>query len=279
MANRIFLDVDGDWNNVNNWSGAAVPIDGDDVFIGEGTKDLLTNLNQSSIQLDSLRIGSGYTGTIGATGDKLRIDATEFFFDSGGDACWITGVLPDVLVAGGLSGANMLQIGGDINDLKVVGGALGTITLAASTILDNLLVTKAPSVKVIIPSTVTSLDDFDIADGDVTCGADIAGEVQMLGGTFTMTDDKPGATVNTIELLAGVVNYNSAGALAVLNVFEGLFSLEDNVAASVELTAPTIHEGGVMNLRNALNNVSLPAGIIYHGGEIIWPRGLTLSAA
>lgn len=54
-----------DWSTAANWSGGAVPADGDDIYIEDSEVDILYGLDQSSIQPTSLNIAQSYTGNIG----------------------------------------------------------------------------------------------------------------------------------------------------------------------------------------------------------------------
>lgn len=79
MATRRWISTSStDWATAGNWSGSAVPADGDDVVIDGilGTADIDTNLGQSTIQLASLRIDQSYTGKIGTTSAYLVIGAS-----------------------------------------------------------------------------------------------------------------------------------------------------------------------------------------------------------
>jgi len=53
-----------DWSTAANWSGAAVPVNSDDVYIDQGG-DILYGLAQSAVTLTSLNILQSYTGKIG----------------------------------------------------------------------------------------------------------------------------------------------------------------------------------------------------------------------
>jgi hypothetical protein len=65
-----------DWNIALNWSGSTVPINADDVYVDEGTADILYGLNQSAVALDELHVSQLYTGKIGTATAYLRIGAT-----------------------------------------------------------------------------------------------------------------------------------------------------------------------------------------------------------
>lgn len=53
------------WGTAANWSGGAVPVNSDDVYIENTDVDLLYDMNQSSVTLTSLNIAASYTGRIG----------------------------------------------------------------------------------------------------------------------------------------------------------------------------------------------------------------------
>lgn len=54
-----------DWSTALNWSGGAVPVDSDDVYIDNVSTDILYGLGQSAVTLTSLNIGANFTGKIG----------------------------------------------------------------------------------------------------------------------------------------------------------------------------------------------------------------------
>ncbi len=91
MANR-FLVATGpaiDWSSTASWSatdggasGAAVPVNADDVYIKQGTGAITTGLDQSAVTLGSLTImdGFGDGGTsvyIGTASAPLKINVTN----------------------------------------------------------------------------------------------------------------------------------------------------------------------------------------------------------
>jgi len=53
------------FDNVDNWSGNTVPIDGDTIVYDRGNVDCLYNIDQNALTPASLIIGAGYTGNIG----------------------------------------------------------------------------------------------------------------------------------------------------------------------------------------------------------------------
>lgn len=80
MATRIWIGTDagnqGDLNTAANWSGAAVPIAGDDVYFnGSSTQNVTGSLTAlSAVALTSLTIDQDYTGTIGTESSFMACD-------------------------------------------------------------------------------------------------------------------------------------------------------------------------------------------------------------
>lgn len=53
------------WSEARNWSGGAVPVSTDDVYIEASDDDIKYGLAQSAVTLSSLNIAASFTGTIG----------------------------------------------------------------------------------------------------------------------------------------------------------------------------------------------------------------------
>jgi hypothetical protein len=56
------------WDSAGNWSGGAVPVDDDFIYIENWSGDILYGLNQTGITADGLYIGKTFTGAIGYNG-------------------------------------------------------------------------------------------------------------------------------------------------------------------------------------------------------------------
>jgi hypothetical protein len=61
------------WDSAANWSGNAVPVNDDDIFIDNWTGNILYGLNQDGITADSLNIAKSFTGQIGVAGAAGKI--------------------------------------------------------------------------------------------------------------------------------------------------------------------------------------------------------------
>lgn len=54
-----------DWSTAANWSGGAVPVNGDDVYLEDSDVDILYGLDQSSVTPTTFNIAMSYSGKIG----------------------------------------------------------------------------------------------------------------------------------------------------------------------------------------------------------------------
>jgi len=54
-----------DWSTAGNWSGAAVPVNDDDVILRDSSVNICWGLDQSAVELDSLTRDKTHTGLIG----------------------------------------------------------------------------------------------------------------------------------------------------------------------------------------------------------------------
>jgi hypothetical protein len=276
VANNVWLDVDGDWENVANWSLAHAPISTEIAFITDGTQDIDTNLAQSAVTLADLRMGPGFRGTLGASGNPLEINGANFDFESGGPSCWVDGTWSgNVIVRGGTNSDDLLQLDGDIGTLKVLGG-LGTVTVAANSVLDFVDMHGAPNAKLVLNDNITSLDDVEISSGKATIYAAITGTLTARSTGNVIIDGS-----NTVAAIVmepgGVVRYDSSGTLTTLTGWSGFFNGTRNANSLVQITNCETHEGFTLDLRSGLNNWTLPNGIIYNGGNVRPPIGSTLT--
>jgi len=80
MADRIWIGTDtgneGDWATAANWTGAAVPVNGDDVYFVDSSQSVTEGFAQGAVTLGSLNIAQSYTGLIGTAAGYLVINAT-----------------------------------------------------------------------------------------------------------------------------------------------------------------------------------------------------------
>jgi len=192
MATRAFLGVSNDWNNTANWTGATVPVSGDDiVFDGRGgSQDVTLNVDQNLVAPASLSVNRSYLGSIGASGSPLIIKPTtlryagsgaEFWFDSG------AGTVTTTIIGTSSTGDNAAQLDGQYTDVVVSSGRVQFNTNA--TITGKFRVTSVPgggnAPNVTLPSGLTvSGAELIIAAGNIDTDAAWP-DVLIQGGFLT----------------------------------------------------------------------------------------------
>ena len=273
-----------DWNTAANWDTAAVPVAADDVKFAVDAYPVLYGLDQSSIALTSLRIGTEYKGTIGgiaasgtSTGFYLKIDATTVAFNGGGNECWINGTCPTVNVSGGLHRDNMLRLDGDVDNLRILGGGVkGTVGCATSMTLDNIyMLGTASTAKCLIGTSVTSLDLIECDSGFIQCESAIitikvngTGEVSHLTGAVSL------ATVRS----SGILRYKASGTLTALDVFGGTADFGTTRVKTLTVSSADIW-GGLITERSGLGNVTWTLDIIQYGGQVQSDNARTIAVS
>ncbi|MCP4711596.1 MAG: hypothetical protein GY869_23505 [Planctomycetes bacterium] len=80
MTTRTWIGTDsgneGEWGTAANWSGASVPVDGDDVYLEDSSQSVTADFDQSAVALNSLNIAHTFTGSVGDADDYLNIEAS-----------------------------------------------------------------------------------------------------------------------------------------------------------------------------------------------------------
>lgn len=87
IINQVLAKGPNDWGSAENWSGGAVPVNSDVVFLRDSSFDLLWGLDQSSVTLSGLYIDESFKGKIGinyveyiknATGTSIQANLKEY---------------------------------------------------------------------------------------------------------------------------------------------------------------------------------------------------------
>lgn len=231
-----------DWSIAANWSGAAIPANGDNVYIQNSNVPILYGLSQSGVTLASLNVDASFqnggriglprhTGlyweyrptylAIGATAinigagegngsDRIKIDTgsvqtTLSVYKTGAGA--EEGI--EALLWKGTHASNLVQI------LRgSVGGAVfGGETATVATLRTGYLTDRAGDSMVRCGSG-TTLTTLEQEGGRLTVNSAFT-TLTKDGGTFT-ANGTGGAT--TIGNTGGVVYWNSSGTIATVNV-------------------------------------------------------------
>lgn len=278
MATAVFQGVSDDWNDAGNWVGGSgaggVPANGDTVLIGDTAQDLKVGLSTGLTGM-ILRVGTGYTGSIGEAGVYLKMDGSEFVFDGRGPAGFFGGTWTSVQIVGGSGGSDMFQAAPDFatTTLSIYGGS-GTATFPAGASIVNLESINATSITLDIQQGVTGLTSVVTDSGTIRIGSDVAGNVQARGGVLTFTDTA-GITGQLRIEPDGVVSWESGGSIGDLEAF-GNFDGTKNNFPSVVISTSAVYEQGRINVQNGLENFAFTNPTVTYGGVLSPPLGKSL---
>lgn len=263
-----------DWNTATIWDGGSKPANDAHVVINSGSRDLKYGLNQSAVNLKSLRIGKQFRGIIGDKVNKfyLQIDVSAtggantplVSIRTGGVSVWLDGTMTSVNILGCSVDEDAIQLKGDIDNLRISGGDVkGTITAADAMVLDNVYVNGAPGCKLLLGESITSGDLIEMDSGEVLAESAFV-TLNVSGGRLRHL----AGAVTTCNLRGnGRVEYAGSGTLTTLNLFDGFFDLASSEAKTVTITNAVEIYAGVLDERGALANVVYSGNVNLHGGE------------
>jgi hypothetical protein len=248
------------WTTPRNWSGNAVPVTGDDIYLVDSTVDILYGLNQAAISPASLNIDQSFTGRIGLRtvndlgyaeyrDQYLRIAAgkvqigrgtgsgsSRIKLDTGSTATTInifdTGSSEDGLASvtwsGNSTGATLNLFRGSLGIALRPGetATLGTLRIAPES-------SSGRETRVELGPGVT-INTIDKCGGILRfAGQSIANLVQHDGSTTIESGD-----VTALRVRGGTVIYNSTGTLSAATVSaSGKLDFSQDVRGKV-VTAP-----------------------------------------
>lgn len=123
MATKYWTNANanGDWSVAGNWSPSGVPVTGDDVFIEQGSDAIIAGLNQTAVNLASLRIS--FMGSIGTSTTPLTISCSGNVVITGGGSMY--------KINAGTSGISKLIFNPKMNSNCFLGGGTFTTVEAA----------------------------------------------------------------------------------------------------------------------------------------------------
>jgi len=225
MATRRWLGVDGDWNNVLNWSGGAVPVDNDDVVIDAGSIDITGNLNQAGVNLNSLTVTTGFKGNIGTNGTSLTIDAngaspTGVKISMSGAYIYWNGTSTANITIGSTGPGAFYMTGGSFSGVSFIGGSTGKCYILSGVTMGTVY-TAGASLDV-TPAFTTGIFN----GGNSVVRADVT--TLTLGTNAGCTLEGSGVDVTTAHVNGGarlILNNGgaTAGVITTLNAYPGSY--------------------------------------------------------
>jgi len=277
MATREWISTSStDWNTAANWSGTAVPVDTDDVYITSGSVNI-AGFDASATQLNSLTIGSKYTGTIGSSGTKLKVDATTVNFSGRGDT-YLDGTYTTFTVMDSGPNTTALNISDStITTLRVLGGS-GTINISSSTLNTTIEQIGAEAVTTVINADNTIGGSCALTiDSGIMELKDAIPTVTCYGGLLDI--ELATGTITTLNQYGGRIRFipTASCTITTLTIYSGLFDSRDSTAPTFTITNSTIHENGTLDERSGLENATFTNPISIEGGQVRYDTGRTVT--
>lgn len=234
--------TDGDWAKTGNWAGGAVPVGDDDVVI-DGVVDITAGLNQSAVNLKSLKILSTYSGNIGSGASALQINVTS---TTGGNVptCDISGIGSFYNLNGNFTTLNIntgvgsrTSISGGTTTTCFAGS--GQYEFASGAVLTNLYNTGATGTLYYNATGVTFLDNV--------LGSVTSSRAATTWHTMAASKLLASATVTTARLFNGATfNDQSTGTITTLEV--GPYSTYTPAGLKGSKTVTTCYQHPMSNL-------------------------------
>ena len=254
-------EVDGDWDNVLNWSGGVVPANLDTVIFSGGDVSVTAGLSQTSLSLAGLFIASDYLGNIGTSLVPLGLSSSTLVTISGHNgSIYLDGILPTIRKVGG---NGSVYLGGSLVVIELVscggiltshdGTTLNVLTSIESTSCSGVEVTNIRGTSVIIDGLVMTHSDG------------VSGTVRMLSGTLVVTGS---AGITSLLQYGGLVSQNSSAAIGETVLYSGTLSYSGNTTTGLNVTNTTML-GGLLDL----SAPAASATIAYFAGTITPPIG------
>lgn len=240
------------WDVAANWSGGAVPVNGDDVVFENSAVSVKYGLDQSSVTLDSLTVRQSYTGQIGLP--RTNSDAgTSSTYIEYRETYLAVGATSVSIGSGDGSGSGRIKLDtGSVQTAIVVYGTgnqaeVGLEALLwkgthASNTLDVLKGTVGAAVLAGETATLATLrvgyQSNQLGDATVRCGSGVTlTTIDKSGGTLVIESN-----VTTLTQTAGDLYVRGSAAVTTLNADGGKVFDEStgtmttaNVAAGVTL--------------------------------------------
>lgn len=230
------------WDDAENWSGGAIPVNSDDVNFENLAVDYLYGIDQNAVTLTSLNIKASYTGSIGLPNYGNYAEYREKYLKIGATTCNI-GV-------GDGQGSGRIKINfGSVQTAVNVWRTASPLeqglpaVMLVGTHASNVLNVYRGSVGVALESGQTStiatlrvgyMTSVD-TDANVRLGSGVtlttiekSGGFLEINSAFTTLNHSAGETVihgsgaaTTINLDGGYIRYNSSGTITTLTISGG----------------------------------------------------------
>ena len=292
MADRYWTDggADGDWTDTRNWSGATLPINGDNVFIEEGANDILLNLAQSAVALASLNIAQNFTQQIGSESTALAIGASVvnigytrgpgspagsplLHLDLGSTTAAVVTIenTASTAATGVLTNPVRIIANKSDHDIFVMNGSRVSVMddPADSGQVRKIVVQDSARVSIGIPgvSSDPTVATLEVLGGFVSCRVALT-TLELTGGDVRTNGD---GAITTANVRGGRFESNATGTITTANLYGGSADFTRSQEART-LTNCNLYKGG--SIRSDDDVLTITNGIVRAGDE-----PMTVSAA
>lgn len=270
--------IDGDLAKTGNYNPAQLPINGDELIFNTGSVDVDTNLAQlGAVNLATFVRTGDYAGALGSDSGAMEVgNVTELIIDGGADTWLDTGLVTELILADGLPDENMAHIDGTISLATCLGGA-GTLTFADGSALAALeIAPSAVSLSVIVGTSVGGFTLAEIGAGRCTFNT-VAATIRAWNQSEVTINPDAGDITTLLDVRGrALCRHLGNGTLTKVSVRgpQAIFDHSRNtVPGLVTCIDSEVIGGGLMDLRNGLDNFDRTNATKIRGGQILHDHG------
>ena len=265
MATRQLIGTSTDFEAVANWSGAAAPVTGDNVYISEGSQTFANNMSQGDQDFATLRFGPYWQGKILTTNPLITGTNTSMYVDC--PSCTELAIQQND--GDTTTNTYIYNTGPGLNGLYLNAGAAqtgtytnvyivrGNVHIGPKATITNLYIYRPASVTIDSGAAITTVNMFG---GDVNNEAAIT-TINLWGGTWKHIGD---TTVNITTL-----NVHADGAVFYLESYGATIGVIHAYGGLVD--------GTTVGHANTVNSAS--AGTIQRGARVHLNQQTTVTNA
>lgn len=287
MPDKIWQGTTGDINTAGNWSGAAVPVDGDTLHF---TGDSVVDVDGSTVPVGfdaiaGLFVHPDYTGSIATTGSKLIFATIDIIrFESQGGKAFLetsggASAVDDIFINTPSGLADMFEYNGHVDRAQIVGttGSLTFTSTANGPVEIDLI--DSPNCTLTTGANITTIYRIRQNSGRIVSNALITATKSSQNAALLQTggifQHKAGAITDVFLAGSAVMEYTSSGTITdFFGMGPGaLFDGRKNRSTVVTLTNTTVYPGCTMLLRNTLDSFVLTNAARNFGGVIDFETG------
>ncbi len=271
------------FDNADNWSGSAVPVDSDDIVFDSGSVSCLYGLSQGSLTPATITISLGYTGKIGLA--SINVDDSVYTYREYRERylvlCASADSINTVVTIGGGEGIGSNRINLDCNTgqvtIAVVGSGSTEISGLPSVFLKGTHASNVVSVsRGLVGIAVLAGESMTVSTLSVGYKTNQASDSTVMvgsGATLTTVNQSGGllytSTAITTQNLSGGEWIHLAGAITTANIDGGVCRYQ----STSTLTTAIVGGGGELDFRQDPRSRTVTNCDLYDGAILRDPSG------